>query len=378
MLPISAFQPLIAGNALVDDTLGSQVEGYSHEIYANGGYWSAGFTIRDNKSAVEDWFSNGLNRHIEVYNVGRAKIWEGFVNQIKLTMGSLSAVRGPVLDIANRVQVVYQTISYNTVPPIAGNRAVTDVINDTASQAIYGILEETLNGGTGLTAEMAQVAAVYLAENSNPETSQSINIGNSQTPAVQIECLGYVHLFNKYYYTETANGGTETIRAKLQNVMADDPNALFSTDYSMIAANAATVGQYEDDEQKAWSIIKDLVARGDGSNNRYTFGIYNGRRATYAAVPTTIYYEHRIADRGQEVQLASTGATVFPWDVTAAQWLFLPDFLIGTSPQADLKLDSRNVFLESVRYTSPWGLELSGGKVSKLPQILAKRGLGGF
>lgn len=376
MLPISAFQPLIAGNALVDDTLGSQADGYSHEIYANGGYWSAGFAIRDNKSAVEDWFANGLNRHIEVYSVGRAKIWEGFVNQITLTMGSLSAVRGPVLNIANRVKVVYQTISYNTVPPIAGNRAVTDAAGNTTSQGTYGILDETLNGGTGTLAEMEQVRDVYLAEYANPETSQRVNAGNGQVPSVQIECLGYVHLFNKYYYQEIASGGTEAISTKLSNVMAADPNSYFTA--GSIVANASTVGQYEDDEQKAWAIIKDLVARGDSGDNRYTFGVYNDRAVTYAAVPTTAYYEHRIADRGQEVQLASTGATVFPWDVTAAQWLFLPDFLIGQTPPTNLRLDSRYLFVESVRYTAPWGLEINGGKVAKLPQILAKRGLGGF
>jgi hypothetical protein len=34
--------------------------------------------------------------------------------------------------------------------------------------------------------------------------------------------------------------------------------------------------------------------------------------------------------------------------------------------------DPRFVFIESVRYTAPNGLQLSGQKVSRLPQMLAR------
>jgi hypothetical protein len=137
------------------------------------------------------------------------------------------------------------------------------------------------------------------------------------------------------------------------------------------------VKQYLNDNAAAWSLIQGLVARGDSSDNRYIFGIYNGRVPTYEAIPTDFEYQQRLSDPAQRVETPQ-GIEVKPWDVTAGKWLFVPDFLIGQVQPTDLRLDPRMIFIESLTYTMPWGLSIQGGKTDKLSQKLAKLGLGGI
>jgi len=162
---------------------------------------------------------------------------------------------------------------------------------------------------------------------------------------------------------------------KMQLTITADPNGLFSTDYSQMTTNPFLASQYEDDNRTAWDVIQKLVAIGDINDNRYTFGIYNGLRAIYAAMPTTATYQHRIAGREVEVETYGTESTIKPWDVLPARWSFLVDFSVGRTQPADQRLDPRFLFIESVRYTAPEGLQISGNKVSKIPQILAKKGM---
>lgn len=93
-------------------------------------------------------------------------------------------------------------------------------------------------------------------------------------------------------------------------------------------------------------------------------------------MPTAVEYLHRLGDPAQRVTTLEN-VTVYPWDVKPGKWLFVPDFLVGraritaTRP-AELRRDPRNKFIESVRYTAPWGLDMSGGKTDRLSQLLAK------
>ena len=65
-------------------------------------------------------------------------------------------------------------------------------------------------------------------------------------------------------------------------------------------------------------------------------------------------------------------------DVKPGKWIFFPDFLMGKALDDldDFRLDPRYMLVESVRYTAPYGLSLSGGKISTFSQILAQKGLG--
>jgi hypothetical protein len=373
-LSISVFSPLVLG---ADQRFLFELTGYdhySHTIDAVGGWWEASFTIKDNRNRLEGWLADGLGRHIEVYNEAQNFVFEGFVNEIEANLGPLSITRGPLLDIANRARVIYSTVDTSTSPPTVGVRAATAVANDTTSQGKYGIIEQVLSVGGSTQSEAEQIRDAYLAEHKDPETGQEINLSQGDDLSVTVKIPGYIHwLFYTYSSTTT---GTQNLSAKMTAILGQDPNSIFSTNYDKITANTLQVKAYEQDNDVAWDLIKGLVAQGDASDNRYLFGVYENRQAVYEAVPTTVEYFQQLSDQERRITLAS-GARVLPWNVLPGKWLFISDLLIGRTTETTLRFDPRMVFIESVTYSTPWGLRISGGKVDTLAQKLAKFGLAG-
>jgi hypothetical protein len=62
-----------------------------------------------------------------------------------------------------------------------------------------------------------------------------------------------------------------------------------------------------------------------------------------------------------------------PWMVRPGQWINVPDFLIGRNiPSTALNGDPRNKFIDSVRFTAPYTVDISGGANDTLSQMLTK------
>jgi hypothetical protein len=373
-LSISVFEPLITGtNHLFD--IGQGFDAYSQEVRALGGMWAANIAQRDRQSKIEDWIAGGLGRHIVVYDDAQQVIFEGFVNKISANLGPLSVERGPLLDVSNKIFLVYSTVDTAVSPPILGVRARTSTVEDTDSQDKYGIFETPLSSGGVTSTEADEIINTFIVERAEPQTSQSINIPPSAEPSVSLEILGYVHwLF--YPYNQTANTGTQNLSDQLEDILTADPNGIISTDYAGITANTLPVKRYENDDSSAWGLIKSLVAQGDASDNRYIFGIYQDRKARYEAIPTTLTYQQRLQDPQARIETLA-GQRVLPWNVLPGKWLLESDFLIGQPVPATLREDQRAVFIESAQYSSPWNVTLHGGRVDTLSQKLAKLGLAG-
>jgi hypothetical protein len=156
-----------------------------------------------------------------------------------------------------------------------------------------------------------------------------------------------------------------------------DPNSIISTDYTKITANTLSIPAWENDDPIALAYIMGLVNLGDTAYNRYTFGIYANRRAYYDVMPSTQEYIWRVNDGGEIY--TQYGEIVRPWDVLPARWVHIPDFMIGRiSDATQMRDDPRYMFIESVTYTAPYSLTLTGAKVSKMPQILGQLGLAGI
>lgn len=376
-LSIHVYSPLVVNSNIVDDALNEKVESYTHTISALGGYESANMAINDRQLNIEDWLSSGLMRHIEVYSPSLVKIWEGFVNEIQITLGGLSVTRGPLLDVSNNVAVTYSTIDTSISPPAVGQRTTTPFNSDSDSQTLYGVLEAVLNTGGATANEVVAIRGVFLNENKDPQTSQQLSLGENSGISMQLNCLGYYHLFKKYIYNQTVSTGTANLSTILAAIIAADPNSIFSTSTSNITTNTLQVKQYLNDNSPAWQLIQGLIARGDSSDNRYIFGIYNDRVPTYEAIPTDYEYQQRLSDPAQRIE-NQAGNEIKPWDVKAGKWLFVPDFLIGKVLPTSLRLDPRMIFIEQVTYSMPWGLQIQGGKTGKLTQKLAKLGLSGI
>ena len=378
---ISLFKPIIDGGSytpdgLLFDTLTDQVDTYQHTIQAFGGYWNASFAIRDRKDRIEEWIDKGIGRHIVVHDNTLTVIWEGFVNRISATLGPLSVVRGPLMDVANRVNMVYSTVDTSTDPPTMGVRERTGVQENTDSQDKYGILETYLSCGGATEAEAQEARNQYLEERKEPKTTQTVALGAQNEPTVLVECLGYVEWFKRYVYNYTTNTGTQDLDDQLQDIIDAQLNGIIDETFNRIDTNTLAVKRYENDDNTAMDLIKGLIAQGDAADDRYLFGVYANRVPVYEEAPTELEYQLRLADPRQQIETIE-GNVVMPWQVLPGKWLLFSDLLLGKSIATDLRLDPRAMFIESVTFTAPWGLSLQGGDTDKLSQKLAKMGLAG-
>lgn len=364
--------PLWAGsqNQIVNDVT-NKITGYSHELKANGGFVAADLEISDTQNNIERWL-DWIGHTVTVYNDSLGTIFEGFVNNVEITIGALTVNRGPMLDIKNRVAVAYQTMSYSTNPPIGGQQAVTAYATNAASVARYGQLEGIISGGSGSATAMEQLRDTFLESNALPGTSQNVNDRQSP-PSARISVRGFYDLLTCYFYSEPTGTGAINLSTKLANILAAAPSVTYTT---RIATNTLQVPAFSDGQATAEGEISDLVAKGDANDDRYLFGVYAGRTAVYEAAPTDIEYRMAINDNGVVVE--NGAGRVMPWDVRPGRWLMVTGILVGQAETAPTGNDPRMIFIESARYTYPVGLQINGGKFGRLSQRLAKLGLGGM
>jgi hypothetical protein len=333
---------------------------------------------KDSQGRAEDWLELGLGRRIVTRDPAGSVVWEGFVNTVNLRLGELTVKRGPLLDVTNRTRLTYSWVDPSGA--IAGGiPATTDWAENLDSQDRYGILERELSTGNVEPDTADQIRDLYLEENSLPETTQQISLsGGGGEASISIECLGYVHYLNAYTYAQTTTTGTIDLSAKLQAVLTADPNSYLSSSYANITSNTTPVLAVDNGGRKAINVIKDLLNFGDGSLNRYLFGVYADRLASYRAVEERLDYTRRLSDPSRAL-LTPGGQIVDPWNVQAGKWLMYLDFLVGRVENTTaLRNDPRAVFIESVTYRAPMDVEISGSKVRRLDQKLARLGLGGI
>lgn len=372
-ISLAAFEPLAVGSAQVAE-LSGEITSYDQEITAFGGYWSARIRIDGRRVDLEEWYERGLDRRITAYSPDGVVIWEGFVNSVKLNFGGLQKTIGPVLDIANKVRLIFSYIPDGSQE--TGLRLSTDWASDTTSQGRYGILERILSSGGTTITNADKLRDQYLVERARPGRSEEFAVGGSAT-SLELDCAGYVHRLDTYTYNTTTTG-SQNLSAKIAAVIDADPNDYLTSANAIIEANTLQVPIFENDNRLAMNVIKSLVAQGNAASDRCLFGVYAGRQAQYRAVVEQTDYLQAQSETRQQVRTGN-GAKVEPWYVQSGKWLRTSDFLIGRiSDTTTLRDDPRYAFLESVHFTAPYSLSWTGGRVSKLSQKLAGLGLAGI
>lgn len=353
------------------DTLSDEVNNFSFTLNAFRGFDQCSFNVNGDRTYMDEWLVNGLGRHVVVKNESLSVIWEGFVNRLSAKIGAKSYVVGPLLDIGNRVNVMYSLTDNLTTPPSVGIQTSTGVANDTNSQAKYGIIEKIFSQGSATDILADLVRDKFLFENSDPPTTDDDSFGQSGDIGLSIECAGYYYWLDVYGYVNNSSG-EQNLSAKIQAILTAQLNSsIFSSDYTRITTNATQVNVFEDKNDRARVILEDLVSLGDSSDNAYSFGIYENRQAAYDVFPNTIEYIYRLGDEGQEIEDVN-GNRIFPWNVKVAKWRRVPDFLVGRSQPTNMRKDNRNSFIISMTFNAPYGLSISGAETDELPQLLAK------
>jgi len=350
-----------------------KIASYRHTLRAHGGYWEASLEFGCRVDQAEDWLDSGLARHVQCFDEAHVLAFEGYVNEVQVSVGGYSITRGPLSDLANRGALVFTALDTTYTPPRAGSRARTGVANVTASQERYGIHYRVVSGGDILAASSLQLRDSYLAEAAYPAVDRKLTLGKAAPPAVSLTVYGYVRMLDFPYNNGLA--GNTTVDAKIPLVLAAEPNGLFTGTPQSIATNATAVEAAEDEDNEGWSVISTGCEYGDASYNRYVASVSAGRAFTYAAIPTTVDYQLLLRDPHQPITTVA-GTEVPPWRVEAGRWLLVTDWFIGrVPPGTPLRDDPRALYIESVDYEAPRTVSVAGGRADTITQRMARMGL---
>lgn len=386
-LALKVRDPIITGSTL-EYVNTSILETYQHEKSADIGFvkMSTTFTVR--LGEITDWLERGLGRDVTIYNMGGNIVWEGFVNTISVAFGGLTVKIGPLVDIANRVTATYTPIIDATQdPPIKGTATETTIAENAVSQGKYGIWEKVISVGEVLedpivgTNDAEEIRDTYLADHKDPSIESNLTFGGkSSEPKLTIECEGYYRWFEAYVYNYESIISTQAY-LKIGNVIDADPNGLFSSANSDLGANVILVPETEDENRMANDIIEGIVSAGDQYGNRWLFGVGVDRRPYYKQMPDdVIVYTHAVVSDPKNIRVFGTQGTIAdPWDIEAGVWMILPDIGdIASPPTTDFRADRRMLFIESVQFSYPDNLTISGSRVNRVDQKLKRLGLGGM
>lgn len=368
--------PILANTQSEGSDLSSRVTDYEHQKGAKWGDLSARVGFRINMPEVSEWIDRGLGRDVLVTSAGGSKVWNGFVNQIEIRVGAITITLGPLIDIANTAGVHFTLEDVQTDPPIEGGDLDTTLAQNLDSVERYGWWEKWFDGGTRTIADAEKLRDTILAARAWPQAVKSLAI--AETPAISIDCLGYYAWLSAFTY-KSASIYTTTVSDKIIALLVADPNEIFSVDYSHIDANAwlAPLGELE--YKTAQTILEELMALGDVDDVPWFFTIEEDRVATFQQMSEQIEYYMRVTEADE---LHGEGrAMVRPWAIEAGKWIMIGDLLTGAVDSLptnydELMADSRCIFIDNLTYTMPYDVQLNGVAVGRLPQYLAKLGLG--
>lgn len=365
--------PWRGSNRFVDHS--QDVTSYDHSHAALGGFWTANLTMRLPLAELEDWLENGVGRQVQVKGRGTKLAWEGLINRATVNVGGYNMSVGPYLDIANKVKLAYSIFLQLGGGNATGIRVATDYTSDALSVARYGILAKVFSVGGVDTSAITNLQALLLERYSQPPRSEDLNLPGETGLTyfdLKLECIGYAHLFQKYSYN-SATTGTQNLSAKLTAIVAAEPNGLFS---SSVTTNTIKVPAYENDDAEAWGLIKGMIAMGDTSLNRYSFGVYENRRAVYKPVSNSVVYIRPLREGAAVIQDAQ-GGLLQPWEVRPGGYVLVTDLLPGKPTASTLNDDRRAIYADTVQYRMPDSLVINGAHSFKVEQRLAQLGLSG-
>lgn len=352
------------------------ITSYDHSHLALGGFWNANVTIRVPFMEIGEWIERGVGLELRVRGKARTTVFEGIVNRVSMDVGGYNVSIGPYMDICNKIKITYSVLVQLGDGTATGLRAETDYLSDTVSQGKYGILTKNFSAGGISEDYVAELQNMLLLRYANPAKSEDLNIPGDvgeKMVDVKLECLGYIHLLQKYFYNSETTGAQD-LSSKLEDIIDAEPNSSFAHN---IAENTLQVGAFENDDNEAWGLVKGLLALGDVNYERYNFGCYADRTIHYKAVDETIVY-YRSLREGSGFLHDRLGGTVNPWDVKPGIYLMVTDMLPGKPVTSDINSDPRVIFAESVQFRMPDNLIINGSHIFKIEQRLAQLGIKGI
>lgn len=330
-----AYEPVkesstLYGREFVEDLTASH-ERYQHVISAVGGFDQASFVIKGDRDRLDAWFEDGLMRRVVFYNPEQVAVWEGYVERLNYTVGSMQKTKG-MSNVCNRVYMRFSPFSTTTTPP-EGDVPITLVLNDLDSQSRWGVKAQVVSGGELTHEEAYAWARVILTEGAEPKLGESVNTAESSAPNLEVQCRGYWEALSWVPYLYSVGGEIHAHQA-LQEVLAYfdtinpgwiDPSPLW------MDFNFRRERRLADEYRTCKQVIESLIARGGLGGERWVGGFYQDRRFVYKPAEDYrglyaeyLFYRRALADPAQRIYDTS-GAEVQPWDVVPDRILITVD-----------------------------------------------------
>lgn len=343
---------------------------YSHTTRAVGGFWTADINVSVPSSEISEWVESGLGAHVEARNAAGDLFWVGLIDSVILNVGDTQITIGSVLGIKNKLRLSYSTFVEGEQGQMQGTTQLTDWVEDIESQRRYGTQEDTLSV-SGIAADNISTAlALSLDKHSEPHPKLSLQAFSGKHN-LTIKCIGYSQMLTKYVYRSTTTTGT-TASSKIAAILSDDPNGLVNVASGRFETNDLALSSYANGKHTAWEEIKIILSQGDSNNNRWVFGIYDGRRPEYKALPTGLSYYYQ----GGQFFDYVTGEVIPPELVRPANRMVVSGILAGRAFDATpATADPRIAIIEQVSFTAPNTITINSGVSFAINQFFAQMGL---
>lgn len=344
-----------------------RADNYTHRLTARGGYDAASCSLKVRPSEAEHIFSNYLGNVVRIHvDDPNAPIFEGYIDRITYRPGGLVLTRS-LENMANRVNVVYSETA-------GGTTQQTAVVNNAASQAIYGVKEMTIDGVVNYGADVTHKNALrntILAIQAWPQISTASGSSGGETLELEIRGLQYM-AWDWQNYRNTAAGTDNADLAIMRVALRTDVSAPTNAPYiyltgsggftgaftELIQANAAFVYSRQSEGGNTYLQYIQAVAEGGDGTNRWIYGITAPnpntgiRRVYYRPMNAVVSYQaNALLDTGR---LRDTSGAIVPgWLVTPDAGIQIMDVLVGYNQSGD---DPRIGYIESIDYDGETGL----------------------
>lgn len=373
-LNIPLFARGVAGaptTAILGDELGSGLLSYSHTIGDQFGFESATVERAVTKSVALEALAMWLMRATTVRGPWAETLFEGFLAAVDATFGDESRAVS-LRSLANRVTV--------KATDTANSPITTTPVNDTDSQALYGIKETIQSFGATDSTDATNKANRILAELANPQMERSSSAGSgSEAPmGATLRCTfdGYYSALD-WLTTENTTAATAVTTAQVKALLTAyiAINAFFSTNHGAIVASGVSAPQLIAAETTYRQAIEDLLASGDSSGQALSWGVYEDRIfnvvASAKATPATITYRRSLADG----RIYDAYRNVVPWWQVRPNSMYEVIELLDPGAVATQQDAAARSYIARVRFSASrdqLSLDLEGSNGESIDKLLAR------
>lgn len=342
-------------------TLTSQLSSYSHTIAVDGWFKSASVSFTANMKDIGLWVSSGLGHHIEVYNFSGELIWEGFVNKVNVDFSSLT--------------VSLECVGYITYLEYVYTNTATS--SYTLREKVIDVLVAEPNGviSTDYAYIETNTLSVFEEETGNKSGLQIIK---------DLIALGGDSNNNRRIFglREGRKLFIEEIASDIE-YLSPVPTSIATGPLTSITNQAAVTYKHP-----VYDIELETEQAND-TDSQDKYGIFSKRisggevsAANATSIRDTWINENKNPETSQTVSgdvtvTDTNGNVIDPWNILPGKWLEFTALPASIEKSSELREDPRSMYIESVQFSAPTTISLTGSKVATIPQKLAKLGLSG-